>query len=370
MLIKRIERTYCNFLFSRPGLFGSIFKGALSGASCCYGSVIALRNAAFDRGLIPIAKPPDSVVISVGNLQAGGAGKTPFTLLLASLLNQYTGTAILSRGYRSKLSGRAPVLINDSMGIKFSPSFCGDEPSLLAENLPSTSVIVGKDRTKAAYLAAAKGAKAIILDDGFQHRRLARDFDIVLIDAGLPSEAEHLFPRGLLREDYRSLARADLIVITKAENALQAARAQERVSRYSSAPVVIAELAVAKISASRATLPDSVNSLCGALFCGIARPASFLQAMKNHGLRIISQDFFADHEDFTPAQIGNLAEKAQRAGASYLICTEKDAVKIAPWMENCPLPILWPKMEMRVTEGMDNWNTFLKGLQERIIKCG
>lgn len=367
MYLKRMERAYCEFLYRRPGPLGALLKKGLTALSWGYSSALHLRNKAFDLGILPSKKPSNTYVVSIGNLQAGGTGKTPFTIFLAEQLGKNEEIAILSRGYRASMPRSSPTLINDQLGTKFSADYCGDEPTLLAHTIPGAKVIVGKDRVAGADYAKALGAKIILLDDGFQHRYLKRDLDIVLIDASLPDEADHPLPRGLLRERHTSLSRAHLIVITKLHHNDQFAAIKQRMAQFTTAPVVAVKQTLAKICASHDTVTKEIDSLEGSLFCGIANPLSFVQTIKNHGLHIQSQHFFPDHATYTLHTLRQLAADVKNSGASYLICTEKDAVKIAPWMDNIPLPVLWPKMRMSISHGHDTWNSFIKELKEKLL---
>jgi tetraacyldisaccharide 4'-kinase len=184
-----------------------------------YKMVVFFRNWMFDHGWLKSFIPPVSLVISVGNITAGGTGKTPVTLMLAEALQKESLLAILSRGYRSQAENfSSPLLLHKKRGLLHPASLCGDEPYLLAENLPDSLVIVGKNRYQSSKMAARLGAEVLLLDDGMQHRGIARDFEIVVMDILDPFGSGYFLPRGLLREGASGLARADLIILNNAQD--------------------------------------------------------------------------------------------------------------------------------------------------------
>ena len=180
--------------------------------SFLYGTAVALRNWLYNRG-IKVSHRLDCRVISVGNLSVGGTGKTPMVECFARRLHgDGRGVAILSRGYRGK--GKGTVIVSDGVNLLVDDRYAGDEPYLLASRLRSVPVIVNRDRVKGAEKALHRfHSKYLILDDGFQYRRLQRDLDVVLVD--FQSSPQRLLPAGPLREPWRNLRRADLIFLTK-----------------------------------------------------------------------------------------------------------------------------------------------------------
>jgi tetraacyldisaccharide 4'-kinase len=266
-----------------------------------YGAVTALRNAMFDRGVLP-ARRLQQPVVSVGNLSVGGSGKTPFVIALGELL-QARGIRfdVLSRGYGRKTRG---VLIVETDG---NASEFGDEPLVIARRL-GVPVIVGESRYDAGRVAEQKFETQLhILDDGFQHRSLARDFDIVLMterDFG-----DKLLPSGRLREPLSSLARADAVVLPKGL-ALDHPGLQKPIWR------IERELALPNLP------PTPV------VFCGIARPEQFFAHVRAAGITPAAEIVFRDHHSYDRSDIERLLAMRGKLSAGGFLTTEKDAVNL------------------------------------------
>src|SRR6204780_10541 len=267
--------------------------------SAIYGAVVRTRNALYDWKVVR-AHALQGSVISVGNLSTGGSGKTPFVILLGELLKaRGIPFDVLSRGYGRKTRG---VLLVDPGGL---PRDFGDEPLLIARRLQAP-VVVGEDRYEAGRFAESRfGAQIHLLDDGFQHRGLARNFEIGLVT---PDDArDRLLPAGRLREPLRSLERADAIVLTSGaspESFPLAGKTVWRVRRGIVAQDVPARPIV---------------------FCGIARPQNFLLQLRAAGIDPVAEAFFRDHHAYTEKDIRDLLELRQRSEAGGFVSTEKDA---------------------------------------------
>lgn len=307
--------------------------GLLGAASAAYGLGVVLRNRLFDLGLLRPAEVP-SRVVSVGNLTAGGTGKTPCVALLARMLEERgRKVAILLRGYRGR--ARGVRIVSEGSGILAGPDEAGDEAILLARKLPRVPVAVGADRRAAAWEAVRRWSPdLILLDDGFQHRRLHRDLDILLIDATRPWGYGHLVPRGLLREGRRALRRADVIILSHAEevaevSALRAAVASEN----SRAPVLMAAhrpAAVVRLPDGRRGNLEAIKGLPALAFSGIANPEAFRATLRRAGAETVRTIAFRDHHPFCVRDLEDLQAEARAAGAALLITTEKDAVRLPP----------------------------------------
>ena len=263
---------------------------------------IRLRNSFFDRGWAPVERLR-TPVISIGNLSVGGSGKTPFTILLGELLaKRGLRVAVLSRGYGRATKGVAVVEPNGS------PRDFGDEPLLIARKL-RVPVVVCEERYKAGLLAEERFSPDVfVLDDGFQHRELARDFDICLVT---PEDArDQLIPAGRLREPPTSLRRADAVALVSgaaAESFPAAGKAFWRVRR--------------------GIFPANVPSK-PVVFCGIARPQNFFLQLRKAGIEAAAEAAFRDHYPYRDSDIDELLEIQRRAEADGFITTEKDGVNL------------------------------------------
>ena len=306
--------------------------------SAIYGGVVGARNALYDRAILP-ARRLEGAVISVGNLSAGGSGKTPFVMLLGELL-QARGIKfdVLSRGYGRKSRG---VLLVDPGGL---PDQYGDEPLLIARRL-QVPVIVGEDRHEAGRFAESKfGAQLHLLDDGFQHRALHRDFDIVLV---APQDADdQLLPAGRLREPLRSLRRADVVVLTSGASAESFPLEGKLVWRV-----------------RRGITPINVPPRPVA-FCGIARPQNFVLQLRAANIEPAAEAFYRDHHAYGDKDIRELLELKQKADAGGFVTTEKDAVNLGSYLSALePLSVVPVRMEL--VDAANALDTMLASIAER-----
>ena len=273
-----------------------------------YRSVVAVRNYCFDHEILR-ARRLSWPVISVGNISVGGSGKTPFVIMLGELLKQRAiEVDVLSRGYRRATTG---VLRVDPDGT---PEQFGDEPLLIARKLGSP-VFVGEDRFDAGLAAeetmrVPQENRVHLLDDGFQHRQLHRDFDIVLLNQD--DLSDKLLPTGRLRESLSALQRADVVVVNEDFPEDQLPRGEFQVWRIER-NVVVPELNRPVIA-----------------FCGIARPQRFFSALRAHGMDLREEIVFRDHHRYTSDDVARLNAAQARHPGSQLITTEKDAVKLGP----------------------------------------
>jgi tetraacyldisaccharide 4'-kinase len=371
MKLSRLESYYLDLIKGKKqGIFASVLRGILLVFSWIFQGIVYCRNKAFDKGWLRRYSPPVPLVISIGNFVAGGTGKTPVTLMLAQEFYVNYLIAILSRGYRSPAENLpAPLWLSRGQGPMHPASYCGDEPFLLAQNLPKTLVFVGKDRHKSSNMAAKAGAQVILLDDGMQHRRLARDLEVIVIDAGDPFGYGYFLPRGLLREGLKSLSRADLMILNHIVDHDHFIRVQTVIANYSKAPLIGTRMEVAEIVALENRQPLSLKDQVVGLFCGIAHPDYFEATVCKEGARVVGRYIVADHENFDFEALALFAEACRKEGAAYIVCTEKDEVKLK---DHPPLalPIVWIKMKLVVVEGEGLWKDFVVNakriLQKRV----
>jgi tetraacyldisaccharide 4'-kinase len=293
----------------------------LNPLSSIYAGIVRARNGLYDRGTLR-ARRLDGAVVSVGNLSAGGSGKTPFVMLLGELLKaRGIKFDVLSRGYGRQSRG---VLLVDPAGLP--PEF-GDEPLLLARKL-QVPVIVGEDRGEAGKFAEAEfGPQLHLLDDGFQHRALARDFDIVLVT---PQDAtDRMLPLGRLREPLGSLSRTDAVVLASGASAESFPLAGKMVWRV-----------------RRGIAPENVPPR-PIVFCGIARPQSFVLQLRAANIEPIAEAFYRDHHAYREKDVRELLDLKQRSQAGGFVTTEKDAVNLGPYLAALePLSVVPVRMEL------------------------
>jgi tetraacyldisaccharide 4'-kinase len=288
---------------------------ALAPLAALYGLAVARRNRRFDRG-DGVERAPVPVV-SVGNLAVGGTGKTPTTAWLASHLRaRGRRPAIVTRGYGGR-AGSGPLEVSRGAGPIVDALHGGDEPVLLA-TLTSAIVIAGSDRVAGARRAAKLGADVILLDDGFQHRRLARDLDLVLLDAAHPFGNGFLLPAGPLREPPASLRRAGVVVLTRWNG--------ETAPAGIDAPVVRARHRAAgfRDAAGREVAPPARAFA----FAGIASPEGFFASLSACGVELAGTRSFRDHHPYRDVELASIADGAHRAGAA-IVTTMKDLVRLS-----------------------------------------
>jgi tetraacyldisaccharide 4'-kinase len=219
-------------------------------------------------------------------------------------------------------------------------------------------VIVGKDRHKASDLAARAGAQLILLDDGMQHRRLARDFEVVVMDNSDPFGQGYFLPRGLLREGVNSLSRADMIILNHTEDAEMFKDIKEKLQRYSKALVVGTRMEVVEVVMFNGEKMPSLQGVKVGIFCGIAHPEYFYKTVSQQGALIVDSAFAADHRCLCQNDLEKFALRCKEKGAELLLCTEKDKVKICG-TQDLVLPIAWMKMRLNIVEGHEEWRFFM-----------
>jgi tetraacyldisaccharide 4'-kinase len=300
----------------KRGLRATLERGGLRLASVPYGLAVRLRNGLYEYGWKRSHRAP-ATVVSVGNLTLGGTGKTPCVEYVAQVYRQHAlRVAILSRGYGSN-EGR------------------NDEALVLEENLPDVPHLQGADRVGLAMTAVEElESEILILDDGFQHRRLKRDLDLVLVDATNPWGHGYLFPRGLLREPLRGLGRASMVVMTRSDQVDERthARIQETIARY--APdVPLARTAHKPIelrNSEQNTAPlETLKHRPVVAFCGIGNPRAFRQTLADLGASVSDFRIFGDHHGYTRTDVEELRGWAERqAKESIVVTTQKDLVKL------------------------------------------
>jgi tetraacyldisaccharide 4'-kinase len=288
-----------------------------------FGAAARLRARAYQTGLLR-QRRLGGFVISVGNLTVGGTGKTPMVLWLAErLIGEGKRPGILTRGYRGQPSDGARM---------------SDESQLLEARLGDRVAMgVGADRWARGQQLSARGIQWFLLDDGFQHLELARDVDLVLIDATSPFGGGHLLPAGRLREPQSALARADIIAITRSAHA---PAVEAVIRRESNSPIFYAQMRLEAVHTWRGEYPGREDRNARArrffAFCAIGNPTAFLADLRREGFDIVGHRFFRDHHRYNEQNARSLEAAADQAGANALVCTEKDVFNLAG--------IAWPSM--------------------------
>jgi tetraacyldisaccharide 4'-kinase len=299
---------------------------------------VGARNLLYDRGVLP-ARSLRGPVISIGNLSVGGSGKTPLVMLLGELLKtREVKFDVLSRGYGRQTRG---VLAVDPSG---SSRQFGDEPLLIARRL-EVPVVLGEDRHAAGTFAEMKfGPQLHLLDDGFQHRALARDFDIVLVT---PEDArDRLLPAGRLREPPSSLLRADAVILTSGAEPAAFPLAGKLIWRV-----------------RRGIAPSNVTARPVA-FCGIARPQSFMLQLRTAGIEPAAEAVYRDHHAYTESDIRELLALKANSEADGFVTTEKDAINLGGYFSALqPLAVVPVKMEL--VDAANAVDTMLRIIAER-----
>ncbi|MFQ5914344.1 MAG: tetraacyldisaccharide 4'-kinase [Nitrospinota bacterium] len=336
------------------GLWGACLKGGLLAASWFYGAGHLSRMAAYRAGILKTRKLP-CWALSVGNLTVGGTGKTPAVLALAqSLCAKGRRVAVLSRGYGGEAAGPATV-VSDGERVLVHPPEASDEACLLALRLPGVPVLTGADRYTLGLKAAADfGVEGVILDDGFQHVQLARDLNLLLLDAGKPFGNGHLLPRGTLREPQGAVARADGVLLTRADTPEPEAAARLR-RKYPSLLIAVSRFipdGVRDLVSGEEIQPDGRRAF---LVCGIARPSDFRNLAARAGFEEAGMMAFPDHHRYGPADLRKVQDKARACGAEGLLTTEKDAVKLRPYPPG-QLPCWSLRLRLEILSGESHWD--------------
>lgn len=348
-----------NYLYSlaqdeKKGVVAGLVKAFLLLLSLIYIFCLALVKKGCRLGIF-YSYRPNCKVISVGNITLGGTGKTPFVKMLAKRLNaDGHKVVILIRGYKRKNLDPYPVTLN--------PDVMGDEGYLLARDA-AVPVLVGRDRIKTAKAAVEKyHPDIIILDDGFQHWRLRRDLDVVLINALNPFGNNKVIPRGILREPLANLKRADIFVLTKIDLAADTQWLKNKLSLINPGALIVE--AVHK----PVCLVDSkgnnfelvhVRNKDVCIFSAIADPESFARIVLSLGAKIKHKSEFSDHHNYTKEDLAMALNKCKDLGVTTLIITEKDSVKLEPLVSGLAIEILTLKIELAIIKNEQEFHSRL-----------
>jgi tetraacyldisaccharide 4'-kinase len=325
------ERVLRAVAASEPTLNQRLGRGTLGLAALGYGAAMGMRNAGYTLGVLPVHRLPCRVVC-VGNLTVGGTGKTPTVAAVAErLLAAGRKVCVLLRGYGR--TGTAAEIVSDGRDLLLEWQDAGDEAILLGRLLPGIPVVVGGDRVEAGELAVrCFGPDILLLDDGFQHRRLHRDVDLVLLDGTDPFGGGRLLPRGRLREPVVALRRAHAILVTRADQVGDLASLRCRLEVCApGVPVAFAVHQPRRLVDLRSGRPMPLEALRGMkvlAVSGIAKPEGFLWTLRQLRAAPAGVLAFPDHHPFTREDRSRMGREAQRVGAECIVTTEKDAVRL------------------------------------------
>lgn len=349
-----------SIIYDKNGLIGARFlKPILYILSFFYLFVVNVRMSLYRHGFLRSISLPCRV-ISLGNITAGGTGKTPMAVWLAEFLKEKNlKVAILSRGYRG-FAKKEVNTVSDAHNVLLSSKEAGDEPYLMARRLKGVPVLTGRNRPKMGQFTVDRfGTDIIILDDGYQHTRLRRDLDLVLLDSTNPFGNGCLLPRGPLREPIGNLKRAHALILTRCDQADDV----EEIIRYLqlSFPKIPIFKSVHRpyklhtIGEGEILDPHALPGKKTLAFSGIANPKAFLGMLTKMGINVVRFKEYPDHYDYSGMDLSQIQKEAASLGVQTIITTEKDMVRIERWPEGLPLSYLSLNVEFLD----DTFETFL-----------
>ncbi len=335
------QQTHRNIISGEStGLTAAILRLLLSIAAIGYLLIVSLRNLLYSKRCLKI-HTADASVISIGNITAGGTGKTPLVIWLCKILQKkQSKCAILTRGYKTHIQKKLT-----------------DEPAILTESCPQSKVIINPNRAEAADQAVRNfGAKVLIMDDGFQHRRLSRNLDIVTIDSTCPFGYKKMLPAGSLREPVSSLKRADAVVLTRCDQISKSELNRiEKKLQLINPDLIIAKSIHNPVCAKSATVEEiSVEQLSGKkifAFCGIGNPNAFLNTIKATGANLASSKIYNDHHHYNDSDINDIHTQAKRSGADLILSTQKDLSRCTINNTRYEIPFAYLAVEIKFTSG-------------------
>jgi tetraacyldisaccharide 4'-kinase len=339
----------------------------LKGISWIFRGAVAMRLVFYRIGVLR-RYPLGCQVISVGNITAGGTGKTPVVEIFArELMKAGRKVAILSRGYRKKEAPllqrmfsekiEPPRIVSDGKHLLLDSEMGGDEPYMLASNLPGAVVLVDKNRVKSGRYAVKKfGCDTLILDDGFQYQKLQHRLEVVLVDKTNPFGNANLLPRGVLREPVKNLKRADFIFITKSDG--DSGNLRGRLKALNDHAEIIEcrhePRYLQNVYTGEHVPLDWLKGKTLTTLSGIAVPQSFENSLRAMGAHVIYCERYADHHRYCAQEIINALNKASDLKADALLTTEKDAVRF-PLLETTPVPVYYLRVDIEILNGAENF---------------
>jgi tetraacyldisaccharide 4'-kinase len=332
-----------------------------------FGGVVRLRTWCYRESILR-ARRLDTVVISVGNLTVGGTGKTPMVIwLVERLIARGKRVGVLTRGYRGFLGHLSRDAPRAQLSYHKPESVYGDEVCLLLARLPAGPqfmIGVGANRYARGRELEQQGVEWFVLDDCFQHLQLARNVDIVLLDAADPFGGGHLLPAGRLREPKSALARADMIVITRSTHA---PAVEAIVQRHTDAPIFYAQTELEGISRAMGVVSSPEPEWAAKklfAFCGIGNPAAFFEDLRRWGLQVAGTAAFRDHHHYSQGDADEQERRALASGAEALVCTEKDVFNLVH-AQFRRLPVCYARISLNVSDADKFMETLMNLVREK-----
>lgn len=332
------------------GRASPLVRAGLSAAAAAYRAALGARAAAYRIGLLSTRGLPVPV-ISVGNVTVGGSGKTPLAEEVALVLREMGARpALISRGYGRRTRGVR--IVADGGGVRLGARDGGDEPVLLAERLPGVPVVVGESRYDAGAVAVGTCfADSLVLDDGFQHRTLRKDLEIVVVSGCDPWGNGRLFPRGSLREPLSALKRAGLVVVTNPPTTAAMRDITDVLRRTGSAATVLRgayhPTSLRRGDHGHAEAPEALWGRKVLLLAGLAAPRGFVATAEGLGAEVAALTEFPDHYWYTTGDLARVAARARETGAEAVLTTEKDWVRLREMARgNVPFWVLSVRLDM------------------------
>ena len=356
----------------RHGRAAEVLATFLYGLSFLFIGIVKLRWYLYEHRILR-NKPLGCLVVVVGNLTVGGTGKTPVVEKFARILNERgRKVAILSRGYKSKREPLPkklwrkfthgeedpPKVVSDGENVFLDSEIAGDEPFMLASNLPGVVVLCDKNRVKAGSFAIRRfGCDTLILDDGFQYLPLKGKLNLLLVDKTNPFGNQHMLPRGILREPIKHLNRASYIFLTKSDGVQDEALLE--LIRENNPTAEIIECAhkpqfLQEVDGDQRLELDALQGARVAAFSGIASPESFEAMLRGFGAEIRYNQRFLDHHRFSREEIHELYERAGELDLDMIVTTEKDAVRLFDDIK-APIPVYFLRLEIDILSGEEDF---------------
>jgi len=333
----------------------------LQGPAWLYELAVRLRIAAYETGYLK-ANRLEAVVVSVGNITLGGTGKTPLVDYIARYLGQEGySVAILTRGYGRQSGGQ--IVLGESEALSSNPGSgkgwtyqqTGDEPLLLSRLLPGVPVVINKHRVEGGRWAQRSlGSEVLILDDGYQHLRLARDLNLLILDATDPFGGFRMVPFGRLREPLYAIKRADAVIVTRAHRPFDQAQLVSIVRYFCGdhVPIIYVYSAITRLRHLQADSlydSDQFSGWNAWVMCGIGNPRAFVEDVVGIGVGVLGESLFRDHHPYTQQDIDLVVSNARGVGADLILTTEKDAIRLKG-LELSEVPVYAAQSEIQTEE--------------------